>query len=215
MGDIASECKREREREREERTIQSSQTDSLKANGIIQQSRHINVISMLRLAMTNALSSTHFTRYSYIHPLHALTWMENRSKPFKLQYVWRSVRNSAYLHMQIPSNVPSAICRLMPTGGSLQRNTGPKTNSSSSCQSSSRSRSEEARTLKEAARNVAIGLCTSCSCVFTHIKSSRTVCKRKLNSWLRIDLVNQSLWWFQSMKLKYEKRIIRSASAEM
>jgi hypothetical protein len=170
---------------------------------------------MLRLAVTNALSSTHFTRYSYIPTLHVLTWMENKSKPFKIQYVWRSVRNSAYLHMQILSNVPNAICSLMPTGGSLQRNTGPKISSSSSCQSSSRSRSEETQTLKEAAWNVAIGLSTSCSCVFTHIKGSRTVCRRKLNSWLRIDLVNQSLWWFKSMKLKYEKRIIRRVSAEM
>lgn len=165
--------------------------------------------------MTNAWSSTHFTRNSYIHPLHVLTWMENRSKPFKLQYVWRSVRNSAHLQMQILSSVPSATCWLMPTGGSLQRNTGPKISYSSSCQSSGRSRSEEAQTLKEAARNAAIGLCTSWSCVFTHIKGSRTVCKRKLNSWLRIDLVNQTLWWFQSMKLKYEKRIIRSVPAEM
>ena len=77
---------------------------------------------MLRLAVTNALSSTHFTRYSYIHTLHVLTWMENKNKPFKIQYVWRSVRNNAYLHMQILSNVPNAICWLMPTGGSLQRN---------------------------------------------------------------------------------------------
>jgi len=119
------------------------------------------------------------------------------------------------VHTQILSSVPNAICWLMPTGGNVQRNTGPKISSSSSCQSSSRSRSEEAQTLKAAARNVAIGLCTFCSCVFTHIKGSRTVCKRKLNSWLRIDLVNQSLWWFQSMKLKYEKHIVRSVSAEM
>ena len=136
---------------------------------------------MLRLAMTNALSSTHFTRYSYIHPLHVLTWMENRSNPFKLQYVWSSVRKSTYLHMQILSNVPSSICWLMPTGGNLQRSTGPKISSSSSCQSSSRSQSEEVQTLKEGTRNAAIGLCTSCSCVFIHIKGSRTVCRRKLN----------------------------------
>ena len=113
MGDTASECKRDRQRERERErdawTIQSSQTYSLNAKWIIQQSRHINITSMLRLAMTNALSSTHFTRYSYIHPLHVLTWMENRSKPFKRQYVWSTVRNSAYLHTQILSNVPSAI----------------------------------------------------------------------------------------------------------
>jgi len=208
MGDTASECKRDRERERDAWTIQSSQINSLKAKWIIQKSRHINVISMLSLAMTNALSSTHFTRYSYIHPLHVLTWMENRSKPFKLQYAWRSVR-------MVLSSVPSAICWLLPTGGNVQRNTGPKISSSSSRQSSSRRRSEEAQTLKEAARNVAIGLCTFCSCVFTHIKGSRPVCKRKLNSWLRIDLVKQSIWWFQSMKLKYEKRIIRIVSAEM